>query len=80
MWAAAATRETGAQAPPLTSKGRGGKSSGVGKRRATTKREAMMGTAVDLFASILADGEAGLARPDSWCFTSVVDALVRGGR
>ena len=43
----------------------------------------MMGQALGLFLSILGEGEGkgegGLA-PDSWCFTSVVDALVRGGR
>jgi hypothetical protein len=72
-------------AGPLPPKPKGAKGSSGGRpssasRRKTTRREAMMGTALDLFVSMLAaDDKAGLA-PDSWCFTSVVDALVRGGR
>lgn len=73
MWAAPS-----AAARAATKKGRA--SSGGGSSKKPPRREVMMGQAVGLFLSIFdGDGDGGLA-PDSWCFTSVVDALVRGGR
>lgn len=86
MWAAASSPRAAttaitakkARAPNGSSGG-----SSDGSSRKPLRREVMMGQALGLFLSILGEGEGkgegGLA-PDSWCFTSVVDALVRGGR
>lgn len=82
MWAA--TPSPRAAAATTTKKARAASSSS-GSNKKPPRREVMMGQALGLFLSILGEGqgaetgERGLA-PDSWCFTSVVDALVRGGR
>lgn len=79
-------RDGGGKVPSyFEAKGRGGQ---YRPRRRATKREAMMGMAVELFLSLLVDAgaEEGSSSggnplaPNSWCFTASVEALVRGAR